>query len=470
MSIFKRAVISIPAVILPTIALIGVIGLFFSPRFEWVRFFEVIGSTEWIHVLKLTGVGAVLALLGSWLFAWGLFALIGQSARVFLRGCVTLPGFALALMVLFVLRKLGLSEVYSFRSVVIAWILAGSIYLLSGLQMGTLDLDSRNREAMRVLGASPLRSFLQHEFFGTLHLQRTLLLQQAWFLLTSFSLVLILNGGPPNETLEVTIYTALRSGGIDWSRALAFAVTQSVLLIALKGINLAWGSRARSGIEEWGATGRDSSRNHWGLWMGASVGLLFWFSRGLEVTEFGKPLLNSLGIGFGVVGATILFSASCYFSRLRGLAELGAWMSPVVLALSIWNFVGFQVYPILNVIGVQTLLVTPWFCRGVFPLLDRKRVFEGEAAQVLGANPYRVFVEIEWPRIRRGVIQGLGTVFALSLADVTSVMLFSRGRFDTVSSHTQNLFSRFQLNEAAFGVMMILVFSFLSSLLSEELA
>ena len=145
-------------------------------------------------------------------------------------------------------------------------------------------------------------------------------------------------------------------------------------------------------------------------------------------------------------------------------------MSPVVLSLSLWNLIGFQVHPLCNVILAQTLLLTPWFSRSVFPTLDRMRRFEVEVAQVLGASPLRALIEVEWPRIRRVVGQALATLFALSLAEVTTVMLFSRGRFDTVSSYTQNLFSRFRLEEATFGVLMILAISFLVSFFSEEFA
>ncbi len=470
MIVFKRWIFAIPALILPAIALMGVVGLFFSPQFEWTNFLGVFGTQEWVHVLKITVVGSMFALVSSWLCAWVLYVVMRQKGRVFFRALVTLPGFALALLVLFSLRKLGISEVYSFRSVVIAWSVAGSLYLLSGLQSATLDLDPRGREAMQSLGASPFQSLLNHEFFGTLSLQKTLLLQQSWFLFTSFSLVLILNGGPPNENLEVAIYTSLRSGGLDWSRALAFAVTQSALLIGLKAIERCWAVQGRSGIEEWGASERFLGRGRWGVWLGVGLVLLLLSSSGHDPRDFEEPLFNSILIGLGVMILTIVFSASCYFSGMRFLSEVGAWMSPVVLALSIWNLFGFQLHPMLNVIGVQTLLVTPWFCRGVFPLMDRKRAFEVEAAQVLGASSFRAFFEIEWPRIRRGVAQSLGTVFALSLAEVTSVMLFSRGRFETLSSHTQNLFSRFRLDEASFGVMMILMFSFLSSVLSEEVS
>ena len=140
----------------------------------------------------------------------------------------------------------------------------------------------------------------------------------------------------------------------------------------------------------------------------------------------------------------------------------------MVLALSVWNLLGFSLHPALNVVLAQTLLLSPWFTRGVFPILDRKRVRECEVARVFGAGAIRTFFVVEWPRVRGGVLRSLGTLLALSISEVTTVLLFSRGSFDSLASQTQNLFARFRLDEAAFGVMVILFISFGVTLFSEE--
>jgi ABC-type Fe3+ transport system permease subunit len=185
-----------------------------------------------------------------------------------------LPGMAYALVVLATLRTLGVQPRYSMASVIFAWILAGTPYLASVFSRARADLDPRNGEALRSLGASSFLRFWHHDFLGTRGAQVEALLQQFWLYLTSFSLVLILNGGPPNETLEVSIFTSMRLGEPRLGRALAYALIQSSLLVLLRiALNRLQGKEAEGpGVVEWGSGFRRSSS---GLLVGIVITSVF---------------------------------------------------------------------------------------------------------------------------------------------------------------------------------------------------
>ena len=112
---------------------------------------------------------------------------------------------------------------------------------------------------------------------------------------------------------------------------------------------------------------------------------------------------------------------------------------------------------------IQSVLFSPWFARTVFPLLDRKRTGQLEAARLLGAPPVSAWIRVEWPRVRGPVLSVAGWVAALSVMEVSSVMWFSRGDFDTLSSWVQNLFLRFRIDEAGvgFAILGLLAYVFL---------
>ena len=117
---------------------------------------------------------------------------------------------------------------------------------------------------------------------------------------------------------------------------------------------------------------------------------------------------------------------------------------------------------------IQAVLFAPWFARTVFPLLDRRRRVELEAARSLGATPVNAWIRVEWPRVRGPVLSVAGWVAALSVMEVSSVMWFSKGDFDTLSSRVQNLFSRFQIDEAGAGFAILCLLAYAVLWLTEK--
>ncbi len=418
-------------------------------------------SSETLYAVRLTLTYSGLALLISWALA--LLALKSKSRllRSIFEFFWVLPGFAYALLTLFALRFLQVTPRYSMFSVLIAWIIAGVPYLTLTFRQALLDLDYREKEALQTLGANPIQAWFYFDFKRTLPSQAAALLQQFWLYLTSFSLVMILSGGPPYETLEVAIFTSMRLDQVDLTRAWALGLWQLIILASLR-----WCLKT-SPVQVSGWRGKDSSpsnlRNKIFLLAGL-LGLIFVWAKftGLNQDGFLESLGMSLLLGILVSVFTLLLNFAFYYSGLRWLAEVGAWVSPMLLSLVAWRWFAFSFPPLLSCLLLQIILFSPWVARSFYPLLDRSRRSELEAARTLGASPIRAWYEIEWSRVRKPFGWMLGFIFSLSITEVTTVLLFSRNEFEPLSVWVQNAFMRFRIEEAAFGTAVLVLISYFS--------
>ena len=137
------------------------------------------------------------------------------AIQLFCQITWVLPGFVFAFLTLFVLKILGVVELYSLTSVLLAWVLAGTPFVATGLLVVLNDLDPREVEAMQTLGAEGIQLSRFYFLPKIRPALASVLFHQAWLLLTSFSIVALLNGGPPHETLEVAIYNSVRMDHVD---------------------------------------------------------------------------------------------------------------------------------------------------------------------------------------------------------------------------------------------------------------
>ncbi len=417
---------------------------------------------EVLSALKLTLLWSGISLVPAYAIAMAVASVSrGRGLRP-LRGLAVLPGMFYAWVVLVLLRHLAPDFRFSMIAVTLAWILAGIPYLSVAFSEGIGDLDPRNREAMMSLGASRFRLWWHHDFLQTVPVQASALLQQLWHILTSFSIVMILGGGPPRETLEVAIYTSMRLDRVDPGLAAALAFWQALILLILRGFIGRLRSRPVTGF----------SPRHAGEHAGRNLPLVFISMVGLAVLvatrsdpeEWIHPLITSVVLAVLSALGSLLFSLGAYFSGWRMFAEIGAWVSPMVLSWICWGVsMRWSLGSLPVLVVIQSVLFAPWFARTVFPLLDRRRTEEMNAARLLGATPVRAWIWVEWPRVRGPVLSVAGWVAALSVMEVSSVMWFSKGDFDTLSSWVQNLFLRFRIDEAGagFAILVLLAYAFL---------
>jgi thiamine transport system permease protein len=385
-----------------------------------------------------------------------------------------LPSFLYAMAVIGFLKWVGAEQLYSVRALFMGFVLAGVPFISVQIIHALRDLDEREEEAMRSLGANLFRLLTFHYFPKLKRFLGFALLQQLWLYLTSFSLVMLLNGGPPFETLEVSVYTSTKFAHLNLEAALAFATWQLILLIGLRFIWKKTGGfqSFESNVQEWFQEKEKPKKIFFKEWSFSRCSLpalflvaFYALYRVSETTD--GELLDSLILaitqGFQLSASVSLITvgtaALLYFFNLRFLADLGGWMSPMLLSLLWWRAYAFEAPSLLLCVGIQVFLFLPWISRGLYPLLDRKRSFELEAAQSLGASARAAWWIVEWSRIKKTVYWYLSLLFALSLAEVSTVILFSDSQFEPLSVWIQNEMSRFRLGEASLGILALLLLS-----------
>ncbi len=415
-----------------------------------------------LSAARRTLLWSACALIPSFLIAQLLASRLRGRGIGFLRPLIILPGMFYAFLVLLLLRPFPPEFRFSGASVVLAWILCGVPYLTLVLSEGIRDLDPRQGEAMRSLGAGGFRLWLNRDFIPTLPVQAAAVLHQVWLYFTSFSIVVMLGGGPPNETIEVAVYSALQLDRVDFTRAGALAFWQVIFLVTLR-ILLQRIPRARVLGIEWGSRSR---QKHPRSGLAILTFFLLLASLFLLLEEPGmwwKPLLNSLLLGVLAAIGAVGLALSVRSLGVPTIAETGAWMSPILLALSVYwaSRGGFRDLPAL--VLIQAVLYAPWVARSLFPILDRARRTELEAARILGATPLKAWFSVEWPRLGPPLLRIGGMIGAFSVMEVSTVMCFSRAGFDTLSSFIQNLFLRFRIGEATLGfaILLVLAYAFL---------
>ena len=146
-------------------------------------------------------------------------------------------------------------------------------------------------------------------------------------------------------------------------------------------------------------------------------------------------LLAVQGLGFRGQGSggkgTIL---NFVFSTFDALFTLPLGTSAVTLGLGYivafgpWGTLGSP----LMVPVAHTLLAFPFVVRGLLPALRALDPRMREAAQVLGARPWRVLREVDLPLLAPALLAGAIYAFTVSLGDFGAVLLLGQADYPTV--------------------------------------
>lgn len=329
------------------------------------------------------------------------------------------------------------------------------------------QLDDRQEQAARTLGATPWRAFRE----VTLARLRPALLAATsivfLFTFTSFGLVLLL-GGPRLATIETEIYRYAVSR-TDFSTAAALAVLQLIAVGALVAVNTRLNrhhlGRERLAVDRTRAPRTTGER----LWLVGSVvgtlGLLatpivvlaersFTSGGGYSWANYralgtrvsllpinaGEALRNSLVFALVAAALSVLIGgcaalAIVYGRRLMARAlDLGLLLPLGTSAVT----VGFGMLIALDeppldlrqswiIIPIaQSLIGIPFVVRATVPVLtsidDRLR----DAAGSLGASPWRVRREVDLPLAARALAIGTGFAFAIALGEFGATSFVGR--------------------------------------------
>ncbi len=306
---------------------------------------------------------------------------------------------------------------------------------------------------------------------------------------TSFTLVLLLGGGPAATTIEVAIYQALRFD-FDPPRAIGLSLIQiamtGLLLLLLALLPSADAKGQTQGRIVRRFDGRAAAQRIWDVVVillavmlvglplvavaasGFSTDLL----RLVTAEAFRRAAVTSLSIA--VVSATLALCLSIALIRAsQAIADkrragaplkmlsvaLGASSSlvllvpPVVLGsgwfLLLRNYGDVAVFAPVLVSVINMLMALPFVMRVLEPAFATHQARNGRLSASLGLSGFSRFRFIDWPVLRQPFAMACSFAMALSLGDLGAVALFGSESFVTLPWLIYSNMGSYRTNDAA---------------------
>ncbi|MFI9562198.1 ABC transporter permease [Streptomyces rishiriensis] len=485
-------------------------GLHVDGAWRFGRLWDVLGQSDIRHVLWFTTwqalASTVLTLLVALPGAYVL-ARLDFPGRQALRAVVTVP-FVLPTVVVgtaflaLVGRGGLLDDLWGLRLDTTVWaILLAHVFFNYAVVVRTVgglwaQLDPRQEEAARMLGASRLRAWRTVTLPALGPAVAAAALMVFLFTFTSFGVVQIL-GGPTFSTLEVEIYRQT-SEIFDLSTAAVLTIVQFAAVGAILAVH-AWTVRRRESalrlVDAAGTARRPRGGGQWALLAGvlASIAVLlvlplavlvqrsldapgFAYYRALTRDDgnvFLVPPIDAIGnsLQYALAATAIAMvvgglAAAALTRRDAGRLVRGfdaLLMLPLGVSAVTVGF-GFLIAldePPLDLRATwilvplaQALVGVPFVVRTMLPVLRAVDQRLREAAAVLGASPWRVWREVDLPMVRRAVLVAAGFAFAVSLGEFGATVFIARPDNPTLPVAVARLLGR--AGELNYGQAMAL--------------
>jgi thiamine transport system permease protein len=305
---------------------------------------------------------------------------------------------------------------------------------------------------------------------------------------TSFPIVLLLGGGPANQTLEVAIYSAVRLE-FDLDAAVTLALVQigvcGAIVLLASSLTPVPSSAEPSPAPRW----RDAAPARglqWTILVLATAGFalpLIAVLAGLAVPDiatvltnprFWSAVVNSIALGIASALLALVLALGLGMARAAaprralGLilaAPAYAYLAVPAMVLALGFFLlirNLGVAPASAaapvIIIANALLTLPFATATLGPPLEAVAHTRGRLIRSLGLSGTRQFTLIEWPLLGRdiGIVLALG--FCFSLGDLGVISLFGTQDFTTLPLLMVRALGAYRSNEAAaIAAVMLLV-------------
>lgn len=311
---------------------------------------------------------------------------------------------------------------------------------------------------------------------------------------TSFTLVLVLGGGPQATTLEVAVYQALRFD-FDPARASVLALMQLAIAAAVAmlvmrlGISFeAGGAAAASGSGE-RASRMETSANAAlitlaALFVAAPVLAVLWRGMGADLIDLAledvvrRAALTSMMIAIAsaslsMVVASVLLSAGRggFASRIASLSALSLAVSPVVLGAGWFLAVRLAADPFaaapFAIVLANALMALPFILRMLAPAWTASRQRHDRLAASLGLNGFGRFRIVEGRALARTLFAAFALAALLSLGDLGVIALFGSDAVQTLPGLLHARLGSYRTDDAA-GLAFLLTIGCLALLWAAE--
>jgi thiamine transport system permease protein len=305
---------------------------------------------------------------------------------------------------------------------------------------------------------------------------------------TSFPIVLLLGGGPANQTLEVAIYSAVR---LDFD--LGAAVTLALVQVGVCAVIIV----VSAGFAPIPSTpGPSSGEQGWrdGAWARMVQGLILV----LCLIGFALPLLAvlsgllgggaaalmgrqsfwaALGTSFGIASASALLTLTLALGLAAGRAATGRRGLRLMLAAPAYTYLAVPAmvlalgfFLLVRAAGIQperagpavvilanALLSLPFAVAALGPPLEAVAQGHGRLIRSLGLSGWRQFALVEWPLVGRDIGVVLALAFCFSLGDLGVISLFGTPNFTTLPLLLVEALGAYRSNDAGLIAALMLV-------------
>ena len=305
---------------------------------------------------------------------------------------------------------------------------------------------------------------------------------------TSFPIVLLLGGGPANQTIEVAIYAAVRLD-FDLAGAVQLALVQiaicSAIILATAAYAPISAATGRSQPPRW----RDAGFVRVVQWLILAAGIIGFALPLLAIlidgigpgiidlaqrAGFWRALGTSLAIGAGSAALTLLLALTIAMARAATASRVTrtaigapayAYLAVPAVVLSLGAFLLVRDIGILPefaapavVLIANALLSLPFALATLAPPLEAIASSRGRLIRSLGLGGWSQFRDVEWPLICRdaGVVVALS--FCFSLGDLGVIALFGTEDFTTLPLAMYRALGAYRSNDAAtIAALMLLL-------------
>ena len=403
------------------------------------------------------------------------------------------------LMSIFSLEESPLKILYSFRAIILAHVFFNFPLAVRLISSTWEKISVSVIEAAKSLGAGKTRVFTQAVLPQLLPsiLASFALIFILCFM--SFSIILVLGGGPKNSTVEVEIYRLARIS-FNIPGACTLAIVQSAVSLIFLLIYTYFQKKNVSAVP---ADSNETLTEKKVSKYSVIILLIFLFilfvliilpmaviiiesfkyktSRGSEIiyslhwykksfSEIGfRPVRNSLFLASvnTIVSVFMALLASSYSSKNRKGVQvfielfftMSLGVSSIILTLSYIKFMNdFSLKPVgwIPLVAAHTMAFLPFVFKSISIFYDRIDRSIIESAMSLGGSGRRIFFSIEIPMVKNGLFTGAVLAFALSMGEINATLMIAPENFITIPIAIYRLIGSYNFFQAcAMGTILI---------------
>jgi sulfate transport system permease protein len=129
------------------------------------------------------------------------------------------------------------------------------------------------------------------------------------------------------------------------------------------------------------------------------------------------------------------------------------------------------IFGLPGIVLATTFVTFPYIARELIPLMEAQGSEEEEAALVLGATPWQMFIKVTLPKIKWGLLYGVMLCAARAMGEFGAVSVVSSniaGRTNTMPLHIEQQYKEMN-TQAAFAVASLLALLALVTLIARKI-